>query len=254
MDYTVSKLAKMAGVSRRTLRFYDEIGLLSPARVSQNGYRVYGRAEVDLLQQILIYRELGVPLEKIRSIIAAPGFDRAAALREHLTALNAQKAKIESLIKNVERTIRVMEGEIDMSDEEKFEGLKKKLIEENEKKYGREVREKYGEDAVKESNRRLAGMTPGQWARQEELSHKIAGLLARAMETNDPGCREAQKACELHSEWLCMFWKPGTYSKAAHRELAQMYVEDERFRENYEKIKPGCAEFFRDAIDIYCAE
>ena len=215
---------------------------------------MYGRAEVDLLQQILIYRELGVPLEKIRSIIAAPGFDRAAALREHLTALNAQKAKIESLIKNVERTIRVMEGEIDMSDEEKFEGLKKKLIEENEKKYGREVREKYGEDAVKESNRRLAGMTPGQWARQEELSHKIAGLLARAMETNDPGCREAQKACELHSEWLCMFWKPGTYSKAAHRELAQMYVEDERFRENYEKIKPGCAEFFRDAIDIYCAE
>ena len=141
MDYTVSKLAKMAGVSRRTLRFYDEIGLLSPARVSQNGYRVYGRAEVDLLQQILIYRELGVPLEKIRSIIAAPGFDRAAALREHLTALNAQKAKIESLIKNVERTIRVMEGEIDMSDEEKFEGLKKKLIEENEKKYGREVGE-----------------------------------------------------------------------------------------------------------------
>ena len=112
MEYTVSKLAKMAGVSRRTLRFYDEIGLLRPARVLGNGYRVYGREEVDLLQQILIYRELGVPLDKIRRIVQAPGFDRTAALREHLGALYAQKEKMEALIANVEKTIRATEGNL----------------------------------------------------------------------------------------------------------------------------------------------
>jgi DNA-binding transcriptional MerR regulator len=254
MEYTVSKLAKLSGVSRRTLQFYDEIGLLKPARVTSNGYRIYGRTEVDALQQILIYRELGVPLEEIRSIISSTGFDRAAALHSHLSALNEQKAKIESLIENVTKTIRSLEGEETMSDHEKFEGFKKKLIEENEKKYGKETRERWCEDAVAESNRKVAGMTPEQWKHQEELTVKMAELLSRAMDIGDPGCADAQAACDLHRQWLCMFWKEGMYTKAGHRGLAQIYVDDERFKAHYEKIRPGCAEFLRDAINIYCRE
>lgn len=254
MEYTVLKLAKLSGVSRRTLQFYDEIGLLKPARVSSNGYRIYGSAEIDMLQQILIYRELGVPLDEIRNIINSPDFDRAAALRSHLSALCEQKAKIEILIENVTKTIRSLEGEETMSDNEKFEGFKKKLIDENEEKYGKEIRERYGEETVAESNRKLAGMTHEQWKRQEELTVKMAELLKCAMDIGDPGCADAQEACDIHRQWLCMFWKEGMYTKAGHRGLVQMYVDDERFKVHYEKIRPGCAEFFRDAINIYCKE
>ena len=91
MEYSINKLAKLSGVSTRTLRYYDEIGLLSPKRISSNGYRVYGQKEVDLLQQILFYRELGVPLDKIKNIIWSKGYDCISALQGHLSALKAKK-------------------------------------------------------------------------------------------------------------------------------------------------------------------
>lgn len=91
MEYTVNRLAKMAGVSTRTLRYYDEIGLLQPSRISSNGYRIYGRKGVDRLQQILFYRELGVPLEEIKRILSSEDFDGLAALESHLTALQARR-------------------------------------------------------------------------------------------------------------------------------------------------------------------
>ena len=148
MEYTVNRLAQISGVSKRTLRYYDEIGLLRPERVNPNGYRIYGQMQVDLLQQILFYRELGLPLEEIREIIKNPGFDREKALEDHLTALLQKKRQTEILISNVKKTLDSMKGRAMMSDEEKFEGFKRDLIKENEEKYGREVRKAYGEDAV----------------------------------------------------------------------------------------------------------
>jgi DNA-binding transcriptional MerR regulator len=92
MEYTINKLAQIAGVSKRTLRYYEEMGLLTPSRVSSNGYRIYGQREVDLLQQILFYRELGVSLDEIKTIVCTKNFDGRAALENHLTALCPARA------------------------------------------------------------------------------------------------------------------------------------------------------------------
>src|SRR4051812_10460098 len=128
MEYTVQKLGSLAGVSTRTLRYYDEIGILKPARINSSGYRIYGQAEVDLLQQILFYRELGVGLDSIKEIVTAPSFDGAKALREHREKLLEKKQQLERLITNVDKTIAMTEGKRDMSNKEKFEGFKKKMV------------------------------------------------------------------------------------------------------------------------------
>jgi len=248
MEYTIQKLSRMAGVSTRTLRYYDEIGLLKPARTTGAGYRIYGPAEVDRLQQILFYRELGVSLDKIGQILADPSFDAAAALQEHRRQLLEQKNRLDLLIRNVERTIRAHERGIPMPDELKFEGFKRQLIEDNERKYGMEAREKYGDEAVNRSNEKLMNMTREQHEELTRLERELKSVLAEAFKTKDPAGPLAQKAAELHKKWLMFFWD--RYSKEAHAGLAQMYVDDERFRAYYDAEQPGTAAFLRDAIRI----
>jgi len=249
MEYTVQKLGKLAGVSTRTLRYYDEIGILKPARINSSGYRIYGQKEVDMLQQILFYRELGVSLDSIREIVTAPSFDGAKALREHHRKLLEKREQLNLLIANVEKTIALTEGRTIMTDKEKFEGFKQKLLDDNEKKYGREVREKYGEDAVEKSNNKMKNMTKEEYDELTKLSEEITKTLSEAFKTGDPAGDLAQRAADLHKQWLTFYWD--SYSKEAHAGLAQMYVDDERFRAYYDKEQPGTAEFLRDAILIY---
>jgi DNA-binding transcriptional MerR regulator len=249
MEYTVQKLAKLAGVSTRTLRYYDEIGILKPARINSSGYRIYGEAEVDRLQQILFYRELGVDLDSIKDIITAPSFDAAAALMEHHEKLLEKREQLDILIANVEKTIALKEGRIIMSNKEKFEGFKKKMVDENEKKYGKEIREKYGKDTVEKSNAKFMNMTEEQCNEMARLGEQVNSTLAEAFKTGDPAGELAQKAADLHKQWLTYTWPQ--YSKEAHAGLAQMYVDDERFTAYYDKEQPGTAEFLRDAIWIY---
>lgn len=250
MEYTSNKLSKMSGVSARTLRYYDEIGLLKPARTASSGYRIYGKEELDTLQQILFYRELGFPLEEIKALLSASDFDRESAFLSHLSELQQKRERLDTLIGNVTKSIAAMKGEITMSDKEKFEGFKQKLIDENEQKYGAEIREKYGDHAIDESNARLKGMTQEQYDRSESLRLAYEDALVSAIATGDPAGELAQKACDLHKQWLCVFY--ADYSKEYHKGLGEMYVADERFKVNYEKLAPGCTEFFRDAINIYC--
>jgi len=252
VEYTVNKLAKMSGISTRTLHYYDEIGLLSPERISSNGYRIYGQLQVDLLQQILFFRELGLSLEEIKEIIYSKTFDQTLALENHLTALYRKKEQIDLLIQNVSKTIRAVKGEIIMGDKEKFEGFKQKLVEENGQKFGEEIRQKYGDKVVEASNAKVKNMTQEQYAKVEQLSKEVNETLREATLLGDPANELAQKACDLHRQWLCYFWPDGMYSKEAHKGLATMYCEDERFKAYYDAITPGCAEFLRDAIDIYC--
>lgn len=249
MEYTVQGLSNLAGVSARTLRYYDEIGILKPARINSSGYRIYGEAEVDRLQQIMLYRELGVKLDQIRKIITSPSFDKTKALKEHREKLLEKREQLDLLIRNVEKTIALTEGRIKMSDREKFEGFKQKLIEENEKKYGEEIREKYGEDPVNESNKRFMNMTQGQYDEFQRLSAEVLDTLKAAFATGDPAGELARKTADLHRQWLGYTWD--SYCKEAHAGLAQMYVDDERFRAYYDKEQSGMAEFLRDAILIY---
>lgn len=250
MEYTVNKLAKLAGVSTRTLRYYGELGLLSPVRKSSNGYRIYGQKEVDRLQQILFYRELGVPLDEIKKIISSKDFDGAAALQSHLSALLAKRKQLDLLIANVEKSVMAAKGETIMSDKEKFDGFTQKMADDNERQYGVEIRAKYGNDAVDCSNAKVKGMSREQYAEVESLSLEVNETLKAAFEQGDPAGELAQKACELHKKWLCCFWE--YYSREAHIGVTQMYVDNPRFTAYYDRIAAGCATFLRDAVLIYC--
>lgn len=249
MEYTVQKLGELAGISTRTLRYYDEIGILKPARINSSGYRIYGQAEVDRLQQILFYRELGISLDSIKNIITAPSFDGANALKEHREKLLEKREQLDLLIANVDKTIAVTEGRIKMSNKEKFEGFKQKMIDDNEKKYGKEIREKYGNDTIDKSNAKLKNMTQEQYEAVTKLEQQVKETLAQAFATGDPASDIAQKAADLHKQWLIFYWS--SYSKEAHAGIAQMYVDDDRFRAYYDEKQPGAAEFLRDAIRIY---
>jgi DNA-binding transcriptional MerR regulator len=249
MEYTVQKLSKLAGVSTRTLRYYDEIGILKPARINSSGYRIYGHEEVNKLQQILFYKELGVSLENISEIITSPNFDSTNALKEHREKLLAKKSQLDMLIANVDKTIAEVEGRIIMSDKEKFEGFKEKLINDNEEKYGTEIRQKYGDAVIDASNEKFRNMSKEKYAEYEQLEKDVLKTLKAAFATKDPASDLAQKAADLHRTWLSYSWN--SYSKEAHAGLAKMYVEDERFTQYYDKEQPGLAAFLRDAILIY---
>jgi len=249
VEYTVQKLGQIAGISTRTLRYYDEIEILKPARINSSGYRIYGQGEVDMLQQILFYRELGMPLESIKDIINAESFDKAKALNEHRVKLLFKREQLDLLICNIDKTIALTEGRINMTDIEKFKGFKQKLIDDNEKKYGTEIREKYGDEVVDKSNNKVKGMSESQIKEASRLASEIIELLAVAFKTGDPAGELAQRVAHLHQKWICFYWD--SYTKKAHAGLAQMYVDDERFTAYYDVKQSGTAEFLRDAILVY---
>ncbi|MRN51416.1 MerR family transcriptional regulator [Paenibacillus monticola] len=248
-EYTVQKLGTLAGISTRTLRYYDEFGILKPARINSSGYRIYGQIEVDRLQQILFYRELGLNLDTIKEIVTAPSFDGARALREHHHNLLLRRTQLDLLIANVEQTLAQTEGRITMSNAEKFAGFKQKLITDNEQQYGQEIRAKYGDATVDQSNRKLSNMTEEQYASIQKLEEEMFHTIGQAMMNGDPSSELAQKGADLHRQWLSFYWD--TYSKEAHARVAQMYVDDERFTSYYDKHQPGFAQFLRDAVHIY---
>ena len=177
MEYTIQQLAKLSGTTRRTLRYYGQIGLLTPARTTPAGYRIYGPAQVDRLQQILFYRELGFELSAIRSILDSPGFQLQAALQSHLVELEARRERLDALILTVRKTLDAQQGGITMSDPEKFKCFKSRIIEENEARYGAEVRAKYGGDALDEANARLMGASRQEYSRWTALGETIQTRL-----------------------------------------------------------------------------
>jgi DNA-binding transcriptional MerR regulator len=251
MEYTISQLAKMAGVTTRTLRYYDQCGLLRPKTVASNGYRMYGQAEIDRLQQIMFFRELGVELSEIERVLADENFNELTALQNHLITLKEKRDRLDVLINNVQKSISVMKGAASMSNEEKFEGFKEKLISENEQKYGEEIRKKYGNDIIDNTNTKLKNMSKEQYSKLETLTEEFHNTLKQACAQGDPGSKLAQRACELHKQWLCFYWQ--NYSKEAHIGVTQLYVDDPRFTTYYDNLMPGCASFLRDAVRIFCS-
>lgn len=250
MEYSIHELSRLSGVSTRTLRWYDEIGLLKPGRVADSGYRYYGPAQVDRLQDILFYRTLGVELARIRECLDEPSFDRLAALRGHLEALQAQKERLEHLIQSVEQTIDCEERREAMNDEAKFAAFKQKAVEENEAAYGKEARQKYGDAAVERSNRAVLGMTQEQYAEwtalDEELRRRLEAAVAAQLA---PDSGEGRAIFELHRRWLSMTDKKLTAAK--QKGIAELYVLDERFTAYYDRTVPGCAQLLRDAVALW---
>ena len=232
MEYTVKLLADLAGITPRTLRWYDKMGLLKPARVTEAGYRIYGPREVDRLQDILFYRELGLELSAIRRI------------------LESRKNHLEDLILTVRKTIDDIEGGTKMSDREKFETFKRRVVAANEEQYGREIRKKYGDEAVDRSNANILALTEAEYQQWKDLGEEIITALTHAVENGEnPTGAEGQRIAALHRRWLSYSWE--AYTPQAHAGLGQLYTADERFTAYYDKAVPGCAAFLRDAISAY---
>ncbi|PKL00926.1 MAG: MerR family transcriptional regulator [Tenericutes bacterium HGW-Tenericutes-1] len=246
MDYTVKKLSEIAGVSGRTLRFYDQIGLLKPKYINDSGYRVYGDNEVDLLQQILFFKTLGMPLESIKVTILNPNYNPIKSLEMHYEKLVKEKNHIDQLLIDIQLTIESKKKGLPMDNNLKFKALKVKQLEENEKKYGKEIRERYGTEVVIESNIKFSEMNQETYQNADELSKKIFEYLLKAMDNSDITCEEAKQAVLFHKEWLMIYWKE--YSVIAHRGLGDMYLSDERFKSYYDSARVGSAQFLRDAI------
>jgi DNA-binding transcriptional MerR regulator len=246
--YTIGELADLAGVTRKTLRHYDKIGLLQPQSLSEAGYRLYGQEEVDLLQQILFYREMDLSLADIRALVQAPDYQVTEALNEHLAYLSQERRRIDRLIETVQTTIKAQRGEIIMLNEEKFEAFKQSLVDENEATYGEEVRKKYGDDQVDAANDRLLAVDQESWTSIEELTAILHEKLAQATVIGDVRSSLAKEVFELHKEWLTFYWPEGQYSKEMHMNMVDMYMSDERFKEYYEKIAPGATAFLQAAV------
>jgi DNA-binding transcriptional MerR regulator len=252
MDYTVKALAELSGVTPRTIRYYDTIDLLKPATINASGYRIYGPAEVDRLQQILFYKALDFKLETIKKLLDAPSFDALEALKNHQQQLIEKQKRIQTLIATVTKTIKAKERGLLMNDQEKFEGFKKKLVEDNEQRYGNEIREKYGDEVINQSYQKVKNMTKADYSAVTALEQQMMNQLKEAFKTQDPGHPSTQAAVDLHRQWLSFYWDD--YSKKAHAEVAQMYVADQRFKDYYDQQEPGLAAFLKEAILIYTEE
>lgn len=250
MEYTVKTLSNISGVTPRALRWYDETGLLKPLRTTAAGYRIYGPRQVERLQDILFFRELGFELSAIRGMLDNPAFDRQAALQSHLTALEQQRDRLNSLILTVQKTISTLQGETTMTDLEKFEAFKHRTVEENEAKYGKEIREQYGDATMDRANANVLALTQEDYLRWQALGREILTSLSAAVKAGTtPSGKEGQRIAALHREWLSFSWE--TYTPQAHALLGRMYTADHRFTAYYDKEVPGCAAFLRDAILAY---
>lgn len=234
----VKEVANLVGVSVRTLHYYDEIGLLVPEKISEAGYRLYSDKNLETLQQILFFKELGFPLKKIQEILTSPSFDQQESLKIQRNLLLEKRNRLNTMIETVEKTIQHMKGEIHMSNKEKFEGF-----DFSDNPYEQEAREKWGDKAVDEANEKAKNMTTIDQEKFNEIYRNLASLRHLA-----PQSKEAQDG--IH-EWYVYLNKFGSYSLEAFKGLGQMYIDDERFTKNIDQFGDGLARFMRDAMAVY---
>ena len=250
MEYNISQLSKLSGVSARTLRYYDEINLLHPSRTNEAGYRFYGDKEVNLLQQILFYRERGLSLEKIRFILYDENFDMLKALNEHLTELENRRERLSKLIDTVKDTIASVKGEFIMRDSEKFEAFKKDIVDQYEKLYGEEAREKYGDSEVDMAVNKVLSISKKDSEKFQTLGKKVMeALKAAVISKASPESETGRSVASLHKEWLGYSWKD--YTEQKHKGVVSLYVQDERFKKYYDREQNGCADFLLAAVDFW---
>ena len=231
MEYTIKQVAELSGVSARTLRYYDEIGLLPPKRLNSAGYRIYGKTQLDRLQQILFYRTLDFSLTTIKQILNAPDFDLTTALESQYQALLKKRQQLDTLLATVEKTLAYHKGELSMTEEEKFMAFKQQQLAENEKEYGTELRESYGSDVIEAANQKQLALSRSDYEALQKTEMELLAQLQNYL--SEPTTELATRIFQLHRQWLQFSWP--TYSLKAHQGLAQMYLADPRFIAYYDE-------------------
>jgi DNA-binding transcriptional MerR regulator len=243
MTYTVKQLAGLAGVTARTLHYYDEIGLLAPSTIAENGYRHYDEAAVLRLQQILFYRELGLSLNDIKNALDRPDFDVIAALWSHRGALQSRVGRLNHLIHTIDRTLLHLEGQIQMSTKDLFGGFD----DETQARYEQEAAEMYDPKIVGETSRRWKSYSAEDKARVMAEGGAVYRDLA-AMIDRDPADTAVQAAIGRWHQHLRAFYKP---TPEILRGLGRGYAENPEFAAFFEALHPDLPDFLRRAIDIY---
>ncbi|WP_025028907.1 MerR family transcriptional regulator [Caldalkalibacillus mannanilyticus] len=246
MSYKVKEVAELAGISVRTLHHYDRIGLLKPDTVNSSGYRLYSDQDLEKLQQILFFKELGFSLQETKKILENPHFDRKQAFQTHLELLKKKRNRLEEMILSVTKTIQSIEGGVHMDKKEMFRAFDMSEVE----KYAEEISKRYGNsEAYRESQEKTATYTKEDWREKMSQADKIYQKFASLMDkgAHDPKVQEAV------SEWRA-YITDNFYNCTPEilRGLGDMYVLDERFTTNIDQYKPGLALFLKDAITFYC--
>ncbi|OAN39572.1 MerR family transcriptional regulator [Microbacterium sp. H83] len=253
-DWSIQEIARLAGTTSRTLRHYDDIGLLPPTRIARNGYRHYDRDALVRLQRILLLRELGLGLTQIAAVLAAASGRQteASALETHLALLREEQDRLGRQIASVESTIEALRGGEELMAENMFDGF-------DHTQYQDEVEQRWGRTAYADGDRWWRGMSDAERADwQQRVSDLGRDWVAAAESGIDPASAEAQEVARRHVEWLTGI--PGTPAAAPGGDvrayvigLGEMYVADPRFGANYETSAGGThgAEFVRDALRVY---
>jgi MerR family transcriptional regulator, thiopeptide resistance regulator len=246
---TVSQVADVAGVSVRTLHHYDRIGLLTPSDRTSAGYRLYTPQDLERLQQVLLFKELGFGLDDIRRIMNEPGFDRIEALAAQRTLLQMKSQRIGDMLGAVEKALDAAEKGIAMDEKDMFEVFG----DFDPKQYEDEARERWGQtEAYKESARRVAKMTKEDWIRIKAEGEAIEAGLAQAMAEGKPvDDPEVQALVERHWSQIDSNFYP--CSLEVYEGLADMYVADPRFTAHYDERAEGLAAYVHDAMKAWVA-
>jgi DNA-binding transcriptional MerR regulator len=243
MLYTVKQLSDLAGISVRTLHYYDEIGLLKPASKGENGYRYYGDKEILSLQQILFYRELDLSLTEIKTILERPDFDVMEALQAHKAGLGERVERLKRLIATVDQTINLLKGTKEMSKKQLFSAF----TEEEERKYTEEAERIYDPEIVRASQRKWKSYTKEDKQRIADEGNAAYEALVEAIPSG-AASQQAQDGVEQWRKHMDYFWTPNLEQLIG---LAEMYNTDERFKANFDKIDPRLAVFILEAVKIY---
>ncbi|WP_089099930.1 MerR family transcriptional regulator [Streptomyces hyaluromycini] len=249
MSYSVGQVAGFAGVTVRTLHHYDEIGLLVPGGRSHAGHRRYGDADLDRLQKILFYRELGFPLDEVAALLDDPEADPRAHLRRRHELLTARIETLQKMAAAVEHAMEARRMGINLTPEERFEVFGDKDPEQ----YAEEAEQRWGgTEAYAESQRRAARYTKADWQRMkaevDDWSERYAALVTAA---EPPAGEPAMDMAEEHRRHISAWFYD--CPPEMHRRLAAMYVSDERFKAFYDSMAPGLAEHLKEAIEANAA-
>lgn len=241
--FTVKQLSTLAGITPRTLHHYDQIGLLKPSRKGENGYRYYGEESLWRLQQILLYRELGLPLEEIKRIMGRRDYNVLSALEQHREELARRVARLQRLIQTVDETIHHLKGNQPMNNKQIFAGFS----EEEQEKYALEAEQLYDAETVRDSNRRWKAY--GKEKQQQILAE--AGEIYQDMIAALPKGADSPEAQAVVARWrknMEYFWTPNLEQLQG---LAEMYVHDPRFKANFDRMHPQLAGFMQEAVRVY---
>ncbi len=243
--YAVGELAALAGVTIRTLRYYDRINLLNPTRREDNNYRVYDFSDLLRLQQILFFRELDVPLNQIRHILNDPETDPAALLEQHHENIRLKIERLKRLQNTLKKTIQNQkkEGQMPLTDLELYEGFDQTTIE----RYTREVSEQYDPQTVSEVNRKIRGLSKTEWKSIQEEGAEIVETLSGLMDRT-PSDPDVQTLIARQHAWIENFY---SVTAEIFLGLADLYAENPEFRAYYDRFATGLSDFMRQAMQIY---